>query len=172
MAAVPSRLFYHGIEIGADGAAPSKPRLLARFHGWLWRAISCAFCATAIASSPAGNRLLPGDYMTITFSNKNDQLDGCYSVSHDGFVNMPFIGKIKAEGLSASDLTATLEREYDQRGIYKGLRIWVERMDKPPDIKPFLRDIEMLKQMESNPFWNKKGDFFTPKDRKPSSVLP
>jgi len=111
-------------------------------------------------------RLLPGDYMTVTFSNKNDQLDGCYSVSRDGFVNMPFIGKIKAEGLSASELAATLEREYDQREIYKGLSISVERMDKLPDIKPFLSDIKALKQMESNPFWNKKGDFFTHKDRK------
>jgi len=118
-----------------------------------------------VKTADAGKRLLPDDCITITFSNKNDQLDGCYSISSDGFVNMPFIGKVKAEGLSASDLTATLEREYDQREIYKGLRITVERMDKPPDIKPFLRDIEMLKQMESNPFWNKKGDFLTPKDR-------
>ena len=111
-------------------------------------------------------RLLPGDYMMVTFSNKNDQLDGIYSVSRDGFVNMPFIGKIKAEGLSASTLSTTLEREYDQQEIYKGLSIRVERMAKPPDIKPFLGDIKMLKQMESNPFWNKKGEFFTPKDRK------
>lgn len=138
-----------------------------------------------VKTADAGKQLLPGDYMTITFSNKNDQLDGCYSVSSDGFVNMPFIGKVKAEGLSASDLTATLEREYDQQEIYKGLRIRVERMDKPPDLTPYLQDLEKLKdpryldkqrerikEIEASPFWNKKGDFFTPKDRKPSHVLP
>lgn len=124
-----------------------------------------------VKAAEAGKRLLPGDYMTITFSNKNDQLDGYYSVSLDGFVNMPFIGKIKAEGVSPSDLKARLEREYDQQEIYKGLQIRVERMDKAPDIKPFHSDIKMLEQMESNPFWNKKGDFFTPKDR-PTGVLP
>lgn len=138
-----------------------------------------------VKAADAGKRLLPGDYMTITFSNKNDPLDGCYSVSSDGFVNMPFIGKVKAEGLSASDLTATLEREYDQQEIYKGLRIRVERMDKPPDLTPYLQDLEKLKdpsyldkererikEIEASPFWKKQGDFFTPKDRNPSHVLP
>jgi len=38
-------------------------------------------------------------------------------------------------------------------------------MHKSPDINPFRRDIEMLKQMESSPFWNKKGDIFHPKNR-------
>jgi len=119
--------------------------------------------------------LKPGNYVTITFTNKNDHLDGCYSVWSDGFVNMPFIGKIKAEGLSPSDLKTTLEKEYDRQEIYKGLQISVERMDKPPD---FTRDLQVLdklnkegmKEIEENPFWKKQGDFFTPKDRMPDSA--
>ena len=124
-------------------------------------------------------KLRPGDYMTITFSNKHDQIDGIYSVSTDGFVNMPFLGKLKAEGLSYSDLKATLEKEYDRQEIYKGLQVSVDPMERPPDLTPFKRDLEALEQLnkrnspdesireiESNPFWNKKGDFFVPKDRK------
>ena len=120
----------------------------------------------------AGDSLQRGDFLMITFSNKNDQIDGCYAVLPEGFVNMPFIGKIKAEGLSASGLKTTLEREYDLQEIYKGIRISVERMDKPPDTKPFLSDLRMLEQIEANPFWNKKGDFFTPGDRSRNPPTP
>ena len=113
-----------------------------------------------------------GDYITITFTNKHDQLDGIYSVATDGFTIMPFIGKIKTEGVSLTDLKTKLESEYDRQEIYKALQVSVERMDKPPDMTPYRRDLEVLesriKEMEANPFWGKKGDFFIPKDQKAS----
>ena len=118
------------------------------------------------------HQLHAGDYMKITSTKKYDELDGIYLIATDGFVNMPHIGKIKAEGLSLSDLKATLEREYDRQEIYKALQISVERMSKPPDMTPFLRDLNVLdariKEMEANPFWDKKGDFFILKNQKAS----
>ena len=118
-------------------------------------------------------QLRAGDYITITFTNKHDQLDGIYSVSTDGFTIMPFIGKIKTEGMSLSDLKTKLESEYDRQEIYKALQVSVTRMDKAPGLTPYRRDMEVLesriKEMEANPFWGKKGDFFIPKDQKAGS---
>jgi len=118
------------------------------------------------------HQLHAGDYMKITSAKKYDELDGIYFIATDGFVNMPHIGKIKAAGLSLSDLKSTLEREYDRREIYKALQVNVERMDKPPDMTPYLRDLNMIdvriKEMEANPFWDKNGDFFIPKNQKAS----
>jgi hypothetical protein len=132
-------------------------------------AIGLIICSAIAADQ--NQRLKPGDYVTITFSNKNDHLDGCYSVWSDGFVNMPFIAKIKAEGLTPSDLKTTLEKEYDRQEIYKNLQIRVERMEKPPDFTRYIQVLDMLnkegmKEIEANPFWNKKGDFFIPRDQK------
>jgi len=137
--------------------------------------VIAAMFAVTICSGIAAdqNRQLHiGDYITITFTNKHDQLDGIYSVATDGFTIMPFIGKIKTEGVSLSDLKTTLEREYDRQEIYKALQVSVERMDKPPDMTPYRRDLNVLdariKEMEANPFWDKKGDFFIPKNQKSS----
>ena len=117
-------------------------------------------------------QLQAGDYMKITSAKKYDELDGIYFIATNGFVNMPHIGKIKAAGLSLSDLKTTLEREYDRQEIYKALQVSIERMDKPPDMTPYRRDLNVLdaliKEMESNPFWDKKGDFFIPKNQKAS----
>ena len=141
----------------------------------LMAAVATGLIICSAVAADQNEPLKPGSYVTITFTNKHDQLDGFYSVSSDGFVNMPFIGKIKAEGLSSADLKSTLEREYDRQEIYKGLQVSVERKDKPPD---FTRDLQVLdklnkegmKEIEANPFWKKQGDFFTPKDRKPDNA--
>lgn len=115
-------------------------------------------------------QLRAGEYITITFTNKHDQLDGIYSVSADGFTIMPFIGRIKTEGMSLSDLKTKLESEYDRQEIYKALQVSVTRMDKASDLTPYRRDLDKLnesvKQIEANTFWGKKGDFFIPKDQK------
>ena len=103
--------------------------------------------------------------MTIIFTNKHDKLDGIYTVSTDGFVNMPFIGKIKAEGLSTLDLKAVLEKEYVRQGIYKSQQIQIELFDKPPTDHPYLKDVRVFDR--TNYFKDKQGDFFSPKDLVP-----
>jgi len=140
----------------------------------LMAAVGIGLLNCSAIAADLNERLKPGDFVTITFSNKSDHFDGCYSVWSDGFVNMPFIGKIKAEGQSPSDLKTTLEKEYDRQKIYNGLQISVARMDKPPD---FTRDLQVLdklnkegmKEIEANPFWKRQGDFFAPRDHKPDS---
>src|SRR6478736_2260763 len=52
-------------------------------------------------------------------------VDNTYPVSEDGFLNLPFVGKIPAAGLSPQELEKALETVFQEKGIYSGARFQV-----------------------------------------------
>ena len=47
------------------------------------------------------------------------KIDGQYSVTDGGVVNMPYIGAIRAAGMRPGDLAATIQARYRSEGIYR-----------------------------------------------------
>jgi protein involved in polysaccharide export with SLBB domain len=63
-----------------------------------------------------------GKAINITISNVPDQdkstINNTYPVSDTGFINMPFIGQVRAAGLRNEELAANLQASYKAAGIY------------------------------------------------------
>jgi len=78
-----------------------------------------SFLATADVSAQGreGYKIGPQDVLTLKiYAGGKDQQEADLTVSSQGFVNVPFIGSVKALGLTASQLealiTETLARDY------------------------------------------------------------
>lgn len=67
-------------------------------------------------------QIQPGRAIQITISgvptDEKSRFDPIYPVSEGGTINMPFIGQVKAAGLRAEQLAASLEAHYKAAGIY------------------------------------------------------
>ena len=76
------------------------------------------FCMSASVLA----QIQPGRAIQITISgvptDEKARFDLVYPVSEAGTINMPFIGQVKAAGLRAEQLAATLESRYKAAGIY------------------------------------------------------
>ena len=70
-----------------------------------------------------------GKSINITIANVPDEdkatITNIYPVSESGYVNMPFIGQVRAAGLRADDLAASLQARYKSAGIYTNPTIQV-----------------------------------------------
>jgi len=71
-----------------------------------------------------GYRLGTGDQIHLTVYNETD-LSGDYSVDDRGFVRLPLIGEIKAQGLTLIELEQTVEGKFSQ-GYLKSPKISVQ----------------------------------------------
>jgi polysaccharide export outer membrane protein len=73
-------------------------------------------------SAPVWSQIQPGRAIQITISGvpteEKARFDPIYPVSEGGTINMPFIGQVKASGLRAEQLAASLESRYRSAGIY------------------------------------------------------
>jgi protein involved in polysaccharide export with SLBB domain len=67
--------------------------------------------------------LRPGDTVTLVFSIKEDDLDGTYSVSRDGYLNLPFVGKVSVEGIPLNDVRDVIRKKYIDGQIYTRLSV-------------------------------------------------
>jgi len=76
--------------------------------------------ATAKPTDP-GYHLGTGDQLRITVYNETD-LSGDYSVDDGGFVRLPLIGQIKAQGLTLVDLEKAIEGKFAS-GYLKSPRV-------------------------------------------------
>lgn len=78
--------------------------------------------AIFILNGPAQAQIKPGKAIQITISGvppeEKSRFDVLYPVSDDGMINMPFIGKIRVEGLKAENLATLLQRKYREAEIY------------------------------------------------------
>jgi polysaccharide export outer membrane protein len=76
----------------------------------------CCLTASVVA------QIQPGRAIQITISGvPNDEkarFDLVYPVSESGMINMPLIGQVRAAGLRAEQLQASLEARYKAQGIY------------------------------------------------------
>ena len=84
------------------------------------------FCAVAIVSPAilySQSEIKPGKAVNITIkgvpAEEQAKIDGQYSVTDGGVINMPYIGPIRAAGLRPGDLAANIQSSYRAQGIYR-----------------------------------------------------
>jgi protein involved in polysaccharide export with SLBB domain len=79
-----------------------------------------AFAAVAAAqgdgsrSAPAAYRIRQGDKLSVKFFTNPDLNEPSISVRPDGYISLQLINEIKAEGLTAAELKAALQKAYDE----------------------------------------------------------
>ncbi len=80
-------------------------------------------CLTSFAQIESGKAI------QITISGvpgeEKGRIDGTYPVSEAGYINMPFIGMVRAAGLRNEDLAASLQARYKNLDIYTNPTIQV-----------------------------------------------
>jgi len=85
--------------------------------------------ALIFASAPLAAQIEAGKSINITIANVPDEdkatITNVYPVSESGYINMPFIGQVRAAGLRADDLAASLQSRYRGAGIYTNPTIQV-----------------------------------------------
>lgn len=85
--------------------------------------------ALIFASMSLTAQIEAGKSINITIANVPDEdkatITNVYPVSESGYVNMPFIGQVRAAGLRADDLATSLQARYKSAGIYTNPTIQV-----------------------------------------------
>lgn len=85
--------------------------------------------ALIFVSVPLAAQIEAGKSINITIANVPDEdkatITNVYPVSESGYINMPFIGQVRAAGLRADDLAASLQSRYKSAGIYTNPTIQV-----------------------------------------------
>jgi protein involved in polysaccharide export with SLBB domain len=78
---------------------------------------------------PGFSQIEAGKAVNITISGvtseEKGRIDNTYPVSDSGFINMPFIGAVRAAGLKNDELAASLQARYRSAGIYNNPTIQV-----------------------------------------------
>lgn len=64
-----------------------------------------------------------------------NRIDSMYPVSESGFINMSFIGRVRASGLSSEQLASSLQDRYKKEGYYTN-----------PTIQVFMSDAQGIEQ--------------------------
>jgi protein involved in polysaccharide export with SLBB domain len=74
-----------------------------------------AAVAAPVAASPASQQIQAGDHINVTVYNEAS-LSGNYSIDSGGFVTIPRAGKLRAAGLTPTELADLLVKKF--RGEY------------------------------------------------------
>ncbi len=86
-------------------------------------ALSLSCCLASLGQIESGKAI------QITISGvppeEKGRVDGIYPVSDAGYINMPFIGTVRAADLRNEDLAASLQARYKSLGIYTNPTIQV-----------------------------------------------
>jgi len=77
------------------------------------------WAAGAQAAAGGGRVLTPSDVVAIRIVDHPD-LDWTVRVEPDGTINFPYVGRIKAAGLTEDDLARTIERRLVELKIIAG----------------------------------------------------
>jgi len=81
-----------------------------------------AFCISVFSASAAEVEFRVGDTLELRIggvpSEETQLVTGAYTVDGEGFINLPYIGKIKAAGLSQAQLQRAVESAYRGGDIY------------------------------------------------------
>jgi protein involved in polysaccharide export with SLBB domain len=95
------------------------------------KAICTALLAFACFASPviAQSLIKPGRAIQVSIKgvppDEQSKIDGMYPVSESGMINMPHIGLMRAAGMRAEDLAASIQATYRSREIYRNPTIQV-----------------------------------------------
>jgi polysaccharide export outer membrane protein len=90
--------------------------------GMLWLAVGAAVPGLALA---AGRILTPQDSISIKVVNQPD-MDTTTRVETDGTISFPYVGRIRAAGLSEDQLAHAIERQLASRQIVTDPHVLVE----------------------------------------------
>ena len=87
------------------------------------RLLKIALMFMAVISARAGDvALRPGDQVSIRLSGvpQEDvtQVSGTYTIDGAGNINLPYLGKVRAGGLTQADVQNNIESAYKNKGIY------------------------------------------------------
>ena len=92
------------------------------------------------APAIAQNEIKAGRAVQVTIKGvppeEQQKIDGNYSVTDGGLINLPYIGAVRAAGLRPGDLAASIQASYKSQGIYRTPTIQVfasstDALDKP-----------------------------------------
>jgi len=95
------------------------------------KSICNALLASALLVSPvlAQSLIKPGRAIQVSIKgvppDEQGKIDGMYPVSESGMINMPHIGQMRAAGMRAEDLAASIQSTYRSREIYRNPTIQV-----------------------------------------------
>lgn len=74
-------------------------------------------------------RLRPGDLLEVRIGGvpieEINQVMGTYIIDGEGFINMPHIGRVRAAGLTQSEIQQTVENAYNDKKVYDNPSITV-----------------------------------------------
>src|SRR5438552_1314054 len=95
----------------------------------LWRGCLGALALVAVGALPAlaagGRVLTTSDIVTIKVVNQPD-MDTTTRVELDGTINFPYVGRIKAAGLTEDSLAQSIEKQLASRQIVSEPHVLVE----------------------------------------------
>lgn len=93
------------------------------------RLIFSALALQALLAAPVLSQIQSGRSVQIAImgvpSDEKGKIDANYPVSESGTINLPFIGTIRAEGMSAEGLAVTIQNAYKRAEIYNDPTIQV-----------------------------------------------
>jgi protein involved in polysaccharide export with SLBB domain len=116
----------------------------------------------------ADAQLRPGDSFEIRFggvpTDEISTVNGTYTIDGEGYLNMPYIGKLAVGGMTTSQITSLIERTYKAKEIYTnptitmimavaGRFVNVGGAVKSPQRVPYTADMTVLSAI------NAAGDF-------------
>ncbi len=119
-------------------------------------------------SAFADAQLRPGDTFEIRIggvpSDEISTVNGAYTIDGDGYLNMPYIGKLAVAGMTTAQITSAIERTYRSKEIYTnptitmvmavaGRFVNVGGAVKSPQRVPYTADMTVLSAI------NAAGDF-------------
>jgi protein involved in polysaccharide export with SLBB domain len=85
----------------------------------IWLCISLLAPTVALAAQGGGRVLTTSDVVAIRIPDHPD-LDWTTRVEPDGTINFPYVGRIRAAGLTEDDLARTVERRLIELKIIAG----------------------------------------------------
>jgi protein involved in polysaccharide export with SLBB domain len=85
----------------------------------IWLCISLVAPTVALAAQGGGRVLTASDVVAIRIPDHPD-LDWTARIEPDGTINFPYVGRMKAAGLTEDDLARTVERRLIELKIIAG----------------------------------------------------
>ncbi len=96
-------------------------------------------CATTPSPAPADINRLPavstnalrtGDALSISLQGVPDASDHKVQVSDTGTISLPYLGTVKAEGLTAAELAVEVRRLYLEKRIYRTVEVSIASTER------------------------------------------
>jgi protein involved in polysaccharide export with SLBB domain len=85
---------------------------------WCLALLVCGFCGTAFADAT----LRPGDTFDLRIGgvpgDEMAAISSSYTLDGEGYLNLPYLGKLQVSGMNAGQIQSMVERAYTERGIF------------------------------------------------------